>query len=289
MRRPCPFGGEIMKTLRCIGAELKKFTYNLWFLMCVLAVAALSFFTVVYQDTIQDQELTAWDMATQYTQEELIAFGESLSSYEVFLSESGEALLMLVPILTAAPFAIPMALERRTGNIRFALIRCGGRRYCTANLIAAILTGGLVMLLGRALFGVLAGLLFPHLGDFSLAFDMECLQTVCLRLLGQFLFGGGSILATYLLTYVTTNYYLTICVPFLLDYVMGMVVNWAGGQFWSMGIYDNPLNVLLPDYLQGVSYLTTAGLQCLAVYSAFALLVLACGITVLERRSDRGT
>lgn len=279
-----------MKTLRCIGAELDKFVRNLWFPMCVLAVAALSFFTVVNRgEAFPQEELTIWDIVTKYSKEEVVAFGPGMSSYQVIVNGAGEALTMLVPVLAAAPFAIPMALERRTGNLRFSLIRCGRRRYCAASLTAAVLTGGFVMLLGRAVFAALAGLLLPGPWDFGEAVGPEYVLTVIRQLLGYALYGGGSTLAAWLLSWVTTNYYLSLCVPFLLDYILGKAIDWAGGVLWTMGYHENPLIALLPDYMQTVPWLAPMGLACLAVYAALGLLALTCGMAILERRTDRGT
>lgn len=280
--------GKNMNLFRCFIAELKKYTQNLWFPIAVIASTLLCFFSVVYSDPFAGETYTVWNLIAEFSKDEMIFMGENLCAYEVFFMASGEAQTMLIPILVSLPFAIPMALERRTGNLRYSLLRCGTRRFCGANLLAAMSTGGLVLSLSAILFGFAGTFFFPGLADYGRVFDMGCFVSIIQRVAGLFLHGCGAVLLAYLLTFLTTNYYLIVCVPFLIEFLAERTVNWAFEKYlFSCGIYDNWFNCLLPGTLYGVSWRSVTANTALIVYIFLAFGVLLICIGIMERRIDR--
>lgn len=277
-----------MDLFRCFRAEFKKFTQNPWFLICVLAATLLCFFSVVYSDPFAGETYTVWNLIAGFSKEEMIFMGEALCAYEVFFMASGEAQTMLIPILVSLPFAIPMALERRTGNLRYSLLRCGTRRFCRANLLAAMTAGGSVLSLSAILFGLAGMFFFPGLTDYGRTFDMGCFTSIIQRVAGLFLHGCGAVLLAYFLAFLTTNYYLIVCVPFLIEFLAERTVNWAFEKFlFSYGIYDNWLACLLPGALYGVPWRSATAITALVVYVFLSFGVLMISIGIMERRIDR--
>lgn len=277
-----------MKLILCFLTELKKFTWNSWFLFSVIAAATLSFFAVIYEDLWTKTAYTVWDMLMTYSKDELVSFGASLSSYEVFFKGSSQAQSMLLPILASLPFAIPMALERRTGSLRYSLIRCGTRCFCGANLLSAMTAGGFVMSLGAVLFGLAAAAFFPNPAAFDLTLNAQHVNAILQHLAGQFLTGCGASLLAYLLAFLTTNYYLIVCVPFLTEFLAERTADWAFSHYvFSYEIYENWFTCLLPTRLYGVPWASPMSLVCLAVYILLAVLILLIVIGITERRADR--
>lgn len=270
-----------MKALNCIA---KRYVFSVYFAACVCCVTMLCFFTVIWSDL--ERGYTVVDMLTTFSKTELLELGVEFSGCNVFLYSIGESLTMTVPLLAAIPGIIPFSLERRSGCIRFTLLRCGCRSYCAATLFAAMLTGGLVLLVGYGLYGAAVGVFFPSLSDHAQALDWNCLLQIIKKLLSLFCYGAGSVLLSYILATITTNYYLSVCIPFLTDYIAGPVLNWLGERYFD--IFNNPLLFIRTESLQGIPYFTERGLRSLGLYLVLTGLVLWVCMILTERRSDRG-
>ena len=276
-----------MKTFHCFLTEIKKYTINHWFAISVMAAYVLSFFSVVYEDPFVGKTYTVWEIMTKFSKSDIVNISEELSAYNVFFKSFNDAQSMLYPILVSLPFSIPLALERKTGNLRFSIIRCGIRSYCIGNLLAAMITGGLIMALSSILFGLSEYLFFPALSNWGHMVNFNDILAIFQRLAGLFMVGCTGTLAAYLLSFFTTNYYLIICIPFLLEFLAERISNWAFEHFlFSQGIYDNWFACILPSALYSAPNLSSTGLIALGIYLLLTLIIAVLCITIMERRVD---
>ena len=274
-----------MKTIRCIGQQLKKYAWNSMFLICILAVTALCFTTPVYREMGGTQYLTVIDVLLQYAGN-ILSLGEKLSAYEIFRSIPGESLEMMVPILVSCSFAVSFCQERRSGFLRFEIIRSGAYRYYLSSMFAALLTGGLILLIGCGLFGITAAVLFPSMADYGIALEATHILTIIKQLVGLFLYGCGSALLPFSLALITLNYYIVVCIPFLVCYMGTIVINWLRGLFdTSLSAFFVALDV---SYLQGVLFGSEASTVCFLIYILFAAVIIIFTLQVVQRRVDRG-
>lgn len=144
------------------------------------------------------------------------------------------------------------------------------------------------MSLGAVLFGLAAAAFFPNPAAFDLTLNAQHVNAILQHLAGQFLTGCGASLLAYLLAFLTTNYYLIVCVPFLTEFLAERTADWAFSHYlFSYEIYENWFTCLLPTRLYGVPWASPMSLVCLAVYILLAVLILLIVIGITERRADR--
>ncbi len=276
-----------MRLLRSTASHVKNNCFSGCFLLCLVCTAAVSFFTIATMDEDTVFEL----IVSRFWGEEIS--GDGLSVLNLFLQSLGDNLEMLVPVLAAFPFVLPFTVKHRTGNVRFEMSRSGRTRFCVSHLMAAAATGGLVLSLGYLLYGVLLIPFFPLTVATDEAAAMSVLIGILRKLVGLFLYGGGSALFAYLLVFLSDNMYIILCLPFLINYIVGYLLDWLGTKFFAvyipeMDMYfvDNPLMFVQTSYLQGAVWLTAAGLRSLAFYLVLALLLLLAARVILELRGD---
>jgi hypothetical protein len=271
--------------IRSVVTYCKKYIGSPYFLPCVLCVTAISFFSTAFQ-TIEGVEYTVIQTIFRICAGTLSAAEEDLSALDLFNQGFDENFLILIPILASAPFVLPTCAEIQSKNLRFTLSRIGICHLCLARLLAAVITGGLVLVAGRFLYGILLLPFFPAVSPYEEITTAFVLQKIGKKLLGTFLIGGGNVLVSYLLTFLTTNLYLILCIPFLLNYLLSYAISWLGTIFFDD--ISNPFLFLKSESLQGVGYLTETAIKSLLCYALLSVFCYLFGILSMRRRGDCG-
>lgn len=279
-----------MKLLRNTLSHVKNDCRSGCFLLCLLCTAVVSFFTVITLPS--GEEGTVFSLILSLIQGS-DSVGGSYSALNLFLQPQGDSLEMLVPILAAFPFVLSFTTKRRTGNVRFELARAGRSCFCTSHLISAVITGGLVLTVGYLLYGVCLTGFFPLTVEMDEVSALSATVKVLKELGGLFLYGGGSALLAYLLTFFSDNLYIVLCIPFLVNYILDYILDLLGRTFFTVYIpeadmywVDNPLLFLRASGLQDASRLSSSGLRSLAVYLILAVVFLLAARATLEKRGD---
>lgn len=239
-----------MKTLNAVGQELKKVFMGYGFWAAVGITAVLCFTTVIYTD----------DRNKEYSVIQVLWFGRqwmlkdvSYCSLYVFLRSSYSKLSMFIPIIAAFPFIPLFCDERKSGFIRYNILRIGKTRYNFSKFAAAVVGGGCAVALGYIIFGGIAAILFPP-GNAYLPEYMEEYtslittsgQNVFTPLYNQigeiaiifsyvleiFLYGAVASLPAFVLSSFVKNKYLILCIPFMLKYIWDMTLTKLEVSLW---------------------------------------------------------
>ncbi|MFR5701185.1 MAG: hypothetical protein ACLUD0_04500 [Eubacterium ramulus] len=120
--------------------------------------------------------------------------------------------------------------ERQNGQIRFALMRSGKLRYCISKVCGGALAGGIISLIGYAVFGLLMVIRFPSLNmlpveeqEFYLMGSTLAAEAVK-RLIGAFLYGMMGSLFGIGVAIAFRDKYMLICLPFMINYIYQQVL-----------------------------------------------------------------
>lgn len=221
---------------------LKKLFKSPAFWASVVGMAAVCLFSEIYYNSRTNTQETVIGMFAQYTREAFLEDSD-LCSYAVFSGGFGVWAAMFAPVLAAlSPIAIAVD-ERKSGMWRFSLHRAGKARFCGGGCAFVPISGGLAIMLGYALFGALAAVMFPPISAYSpdkiemfSAFTfrggsaMSAIYKagglplcVAAQLCETFLFGAVSAAAAMLLSSFCENKYIVICTPFFLKYSLAQI------------------------------------------------------------------
>lgn len=223
---------------------LKKLLRSPAFWASVVGMAAVCLFSEIYFNARTSTSETVIGMYTKYAREAFLE-DTSLCSYAVFSHGFGTWAAMFAPVIAAlSPIAIA-ADERKSGMWRFSLHRAGRARFCGGGCAFVLISGGLAITLGYALFGAMAAIMFPPISAYSpeeaeMYFEFAFWEgsamsaffkagglplCVIAQLAEAFLFGAVSAAAAMLLSSFCENKYIVICTPFFLKYSLSQIVS----------------------------------------------------------------
>ena len=152
----------------------------------------------------------------------------------------GGWLTVFAPMLLTLGYMISLSGERQNGQIRFALMRSGKLRYCISKVCGGALAGGIISLIGYAVFGLLMVIRFPSLNmlpveeqEFYLMGSTLAAEAVK-RLIGAFLYGMMGSLFGIGVAIAFRDKYMLICLPFMINYIISRYLeNWRQIVWWQ--------------------------------------------------------
>lgn len=135
---------------------------------------------------------------------------------------TGDAQLFLMPILCTLPFSTGFIEEYKSGIIKYVCARTNRKRYIASKIITAMVSGGLMLVIGALAVCVVIGVVFSPVEDMvkeASAFQREIKQV--LVLIGRLFFFGalGSITGMYV-SIRTNNRYIAWMAPFMAEYLL---------------------------------------------------------------------
>lgn len=152
------------------------------------------------------------------------------TALELWRAGIGGWLLVFAPMLLTMGYMISLSGERQNGQILFALMRSGKLRYCISKVCGGALVGGIIFLIGYAVFGLLMMIWFPSLStlpveeqEFNLMGSTLAVEVVK-RLIGAFLYGMTGSLFGIGVALVFQDKYMLICLPFMINYIYQQVL-----------------------------------------------------------------
>lgn len=222
----------------------KKLFASPMFWATVVGTAVICMFSELYIDVQTNASETVIGMYAKYTSEAMLA-DTSLCSYGVFTAGFGNWAAMFAPVLAALASIGICIDERKSGMWRFALHRTGRVRYGISGCLFILISGGLALMLGYALFGILAAIMFPPLSAYSSESAEMFLEfafrhgspmselfsagglplCVTAQLAETFFFGAVCSAAAMLLSSICENKYVIICIPFFLKYSLSQIAS----------------------------------------------------------------
>ena len=147
------------------------------------------------------------------------------TAFELWRAGIGGWLLVFAPMLLTMGYMISLSGERQNGQIRFVLMRSGKLRYCISKVCGGVLAGGIIFLIGYAVFGLLMMIWFPSLSTLSVEEQKFYLMGSTLGvevvkcLIGAFLYGMTGSLFGICVAIAFWDKYMLICLPFMINYI----------------------------------------------------------------------
>lgn len=226
-----------MELMKCIGCDLHRALMGRWFRMAIFASAATLYISI---------GSPSYDLIAQLKQ--VREFGDDfyLNASDLLLQGlQGDFGVMVLPALSALPFAAQALQEIKSGAIRPAVFRVGRRSWMAGKLLSTFASGMLLqaaaamnlLLILHLLMLICAGTWFPT-GDFAHVIPVLLRRMLC----GGIWSGLGGLVA--LLTETASAAYLA---PLCLCYTMMMIgtrffpevpllnpTNWLTGTVWPL-------------------------------------------------------
>lgn len=223
--------------MKCIVDDFRRAITGRWFLVAFFASVVSLYMS------IGDQSYYLMNMLSEMEMYEDNFWLEAASL--LLQGMQGDFGVMILPALSALPFAAQALQEIKSGAIRPAVFRVGRRSWIAGKLLSTFASGMLLqivaalglLLVFHLMMLVEAGQLFP-MGDFAPVWAVLLRRMLC----GGIWAGVGCLIA--LTTETTSAAYLA---PLCLCYAMVMIgtrffpeatllnpVNWLSGAFWPL-------------------------------------------------------
>ena len=279
--------------IRSLKCDFNKTLISLGFLAAIIVTFLLCLTEDVYIDTSDMRKYSAFEALFKFERQ----FMESRSSFcsiSVFKSALSGYSAMFLPILASFPFVFSQSAERNSGNIRFSVFRAKRLSYYFSKFICGVISGGICVMLGVALFGMFSFFTFPGLECYqALGYEYFApdgiFAEIARKLLSSFVYGCASTFPAFFLSAFCRNRYLILCVPFLTRYMQDTAVRKITANTYDDKVYQTvfPFQCYAPSqipYLEAdrTLYLTVAVTVISAALSLFGY------IMIMERRTDKG-
>lgn len=224
-----------MKTLRLMIVSLRKVMTSVGFYACVLLTVLLCFTAQAYYDVAENRNYSVVGVLMEFRREEMFADSQ-FSAYQILSCISGGWLRLFIPIIAAFPLMPLICDERESKCVRYSVFRTSKFSFSTGSFLTAMISGGLAVLCGFALFAVLVYTLFPNIseyapelrdsaewwisGTYPLFEKYGYPYMIALDCLEMFLYGAISAIPALIMTAFMKNKYLVLCIPFFLKYAV---------------------------------------------------------------------
>lgn len=217
--------------IRCIFQELKK---NLYFPYAFLAILGIVLLALVSPGGTSETgaDITIFSMLhntvengrmADIGQAGLVLWGKGLSGW----------MAIFVPFLLTFGYIAVTVNEHQDMFTRFQLLRFGKLNYCISKVCGGALSGGILFTLGYGLFGLIMLAVFPDFSSFPqeeqeiylMMWGTNAADYIVKQLLGAFLYGMGASTFGIGVTIFFRDKYMLLCLPLLLNYAYGQVLN----------------------------------------------------------------
>lgn len=297
-----------MKTLRYCKVNLRKVFTGPGFYLCVLFTLILCFTAEVYTDYTHNKVYSVLGLWLGFSKEEMLIHTQ-MSAYEMIRKATGGWLATFMPIVAAFPLLPLLCDESASKNLRYSVHRETKESFLTGRFLTTMVSGGLAVLCGFALFVGAVYLMFPGIGAYApevresaewwiagtypLFPKLGYPYLVALDAMEMFLYGAFYAVPALLVSAFLKNKYFVLCIPFFLKYLVNYV--YAGTEikaYESLEAIDERVLTVLkmtdPDALEGLfSYGET--LWCnLLLYAVLLLLAFLLYRITMNRRVDFG-
>ena len=217
--------------LRCVSQELKKIFYLPYVLIPVLGIVCLCLASTGAVDE-NGKSIAIFSLILQNGQTGNVGAIEK-SALFLWKSGVGDWLVVFLPLLLTFGYIAQITGERQSGQVQFALMRSGNLRYCLAKVISGALFGGIVFVIGYALFGIILAAVFPSFSSFpyeiqsiypELFVGNSLFLFVIKQFAGVFLYGVFGSVFGIGVSVLSRDKYMLLCIPFLLNYIYRQIL-----------------------------------------------------------------
>lgn len=209
------------------------------------------------------------------------------SALSLWQAGIGGWLVVFAPMLLSMGYILLISEERRNGQIRFHILRSGNWKYCISKLCSGALAGGIVFLIGYALFGLLMLVRFPSIRTFS-AEEQEILLmgssisvVIIKKLIGAFLYGMFGSVFGIGVAIVFRDKYMLVCLPFMINYIYQQILTKMATDAMAAEAYERLtwIETFQPENIMNISlgwnwFLTV--ILMLAIYAVLSVIFYRC-------------
>ncbi len=287
-----------MKLFFTIYTDLKKTIFSLGFIACAVVTTMLCMTSNGYYDRNANINYSVFEAILYIDYQTLAENG--ISNIGLIQSGLSGYCNMFMPIIAALPFVTAFCNERNTGNIRLNIVRTGKLRYYIAKFVSAVISAGLAVTLGCAVFAAIVYPIFPTVEDckeLSRSFFRTENFSVATELWhffsGAFIYGAVSVLPAFFMSSFVKNHYIITCVPFMLAYIQKVALN----KISQAHIMDTPTEGLSifekcsAFYPENITrwYSGNAYVPLMLKYNVFCAVAAIVGfIAIMNLRRDKG-
>ena len=209
------------------------------------------------------------------------------SALSLWQAGIGGWLVVFAPMLLSMGYILLISEERRNGQIRFHILRSGNWKYCISKLCSGALAGGIVFLIGYALFGLLMLVRFPSIRTFS-AEEQEILLmgssisvVIIKKLIGAFLYGMFGSVFGIGVAIVFRDKYMLVCLPFMINYIYQQILTKMATDAMAAEAYERLtwIETFQPENIMNISlgwnwFLSV--ILMLAIYAVLSVIFYRC-------------
>jgi hypothetical protein len=270
-------------------------------------------FSGVYYDYSREEYLSAVTGLLTFRYNEMLE-NIDFYSFNIFIRGGLGWVSMFIPIISGFAYVTIICDERINDAARYSMFRTSLRSYHTAKFLTGFLSGAIVAVIGYALFGLLAYILFPGFNEYAPHLVTQQHETYAavlpvsmqyiyhrvgigglagVKLFEMSLYGAVWSIPAVLLTGFAKNKFLILCIPFLGKYILALLLSSIqqdfGHEATNLSDYINrATRVLYPDALRDVFWRGNDSLAILLY--VFALLLTAYFLYYLKakRKFDYG-
>ncbi len=227
--------GVFMKMIKNISVNMKMIFSSYGMYICILFTVILCFGTGIYMDSSTSNEYSVIKSLLTFNREYMLNNIE-LSAVYVSLHILNGWITMFIPIVAAFAYIPLICDEFESKTVRITVYRSSKLGYYSSKFITACISGGLSVLIGYIVSIILIFTLFPNTSEYSEDFqriineyiksyysdniNLNYIDILTLKCFEVFIYGTLAAVPAILLTSITRNKYLILCIPFFLKYAV---------------------------------------------------------------------
>lgn len=266
-----------------IKLELKKIIYIPYIVVETIGIILLCFIATGEKDMSGNQI----SILSLMFQERWGYTDISKSALALWQAGIGGWLVVFAPMLLSMGYILLISEERRNGQIRFHILRSGNWKYCISKLCSGALAGGIVFLVGYALFGLLMLVRFPSIRNFS-AEEQEIILmgsnisvVIIKKLIGAFLYGMFGSVFGIGVAIVFRDKYMLVCLPFMINYIYQQILTKMATDAIAAEAYERLtwIETFRPENIMNISFgwnWFLSVILMLAIYAVLSVIFYRC-------------
>ena len=291
---------------RIIKTDFYKIVTGYGMYLCVLFTIILCFGTSIHIDMMNNDQYSVIRSLISFDREFMLSSYDFIS-INVALKGAGSWLSMFIPIISAFAYIPLVCDESESKSIRNAVFRSSKLKFYLSRFITAVLSGGFAVMIGYMVFCGMVFILFPGIGEFpaetrefyiqylsdvySSTADLGIGSALVIKFAEIFVYGAIAAIPAILLTAVSKNKYVVLCIPFFIKYALTQTSVKLIAQAYSNGEgvggkLTDISNVINLDYVLQIYEMKNYRL--ILVYIIVAISTLTLYLFIQLRRFDSG-
>lgn len=246
--------------------ELEKMMTNTVFYFAIFAILMILLAGNIYTSPLTGKEYTVFNVIFA-SEKSNIKSEICINSFDIIIDGIDSYMDMFLPIIAASPFVVLICNEKKNSNIRFEIYRVGKEKYVIEKYLSAMMVGGLVTVIGYAMFCFIIFITFQ--GRVSEVFNYKkefifnndviaehmyhligISGIYLLKFIKMFFYGAVVVIPAFCMTMVTKNKYLVLSVPFIMDYFLQILIESIDNVNYKYFLPQVVGNIYMTDYLK---------------------------------------